>query len=85
MICALTLNIVTNSPNTVDATKLFTCRRATAIISQTLEALPVLSISLPIGFGLASKPDLVQNAMTSSPFGSVPLLVANLIDGSLWF
>eukprot|EP00956_Cyclotella_meneghiniana_P005972 scaffold7802_cov71-Cyclotella_meneghiniana.AAC.7 len=63
----------------------FTPVRATAIISQTLEALPVLSISLPIGFGLASKPDLVQNAMASSPFGSVPLLVANLIDGSLWF
>lgn len=59
--------------------KLLLYRRATAIISQTLEALPVLSLSLPIGFGLASKPDLLQIAIASSPF----VLVANLIDGSL--
>lgn len=58
--------------------------RATAIISQTLEALPVISVSLPIGLGLASKPDLVQNVVASSPLANVPLLVANLMDGSLW-
>ena len=63
---------------------IFFCSRATAIISQTLEALPVLSISLPIGLGLASKPDLVQNAVASSPLANVPILVANLMDGSLW-
>ena len=59
--------------------------RATAIISKTLEALPVLSVSVPIGFGLASKPDIIQNVMASSPLDRVPLLVTNLMDGSLWF
>lgn len=78
MFYAQTLDTVANSfNNTVNAMKLLLYRRATAIISQTLEALPVLS--LPIGFGLASKPDLLQIAIASSPF----VLVANLIDGSL--
>lgn len=82
MFCAQTLDTVANSFNTVNAMKLLLYRRATAIISQTLEALPVLSLSLPIGFGLASKPDLLQNTIASSPF---VLVANNLIDGSLWF
>ncbi|KAL7488770.1 hypothetical protein ACHAW6_014366 [Cyclotella cf. meneghiniana] len=59
----------------------FTPVRATAFISKTLEALPVVSVSIPIGLGLASKPDIVGNAVASSPLANVPLLVASLLGG----
>ncbi len=54
--------------------------RATAVISKTIEALPVVSISIPVGFGLLSKPGLVENVVASSPLSDVPLLVAGLTD-----
>ncbi|KAL9185199.1 hypothetical protein ACHAXT_002976 [Thalassiosira profunda] len=60
----------------------FTPVRATAVISKTLEALPALSISLPIGFGLLSRPGLVENVMTSQ-LGNVPLLVAGVNDNNI--
>ncbi|KAL3777680.1 hypothetical protein HJC23_007656 [Cyclotella cryptica] len=59
----------------------FTPVRATAFISKTLETLPVVSVSIPIGFGLASKPDIVENVVASSPLANVPLLVASLLGG----
>lgn len=60
-----------------------TYRRATAYIAKTLEALPMISISIPIGFGLLSKPDLVQNILQSSTLANVPMLVAGLNDSIL--
>lgn len=56
----------------------FTPVRATAFISKTLEALPALSISLPLGFGLLSKANVVENAMASNPLADLPILVAAL-------
>ena len=57
------------------------CRRATAAIAKTLEALPAVSLSLPLGFGLLSK----QNLVDSIPHAldSVPILVANLNDANI--
>lgn len=61
----------------------FTPVRATAVISKTLEALPAVSISVPLGFGLLSKPGLIENVMASSPLTDVPLLVAGLSDSNV--
>ena len=58
-------------------------RRATAYISKTLEALPIISISIPIAFGLLSKPDLLQFIFKTSSVANVPLLVAGLNDSIL--
>lgn len=58
----------------------FTPVRATALISKTMEALPAISISLPVGYGLLTKPGLVENVVGSSPLSDVPLLIANLND-----
>mmetsp|Transcript_13830 Transcript_13830/g.30109 ORF Transcript_13830/g.30109 Transcript_13830/m.30109 type:complete len:256 (-) Transcript_13830:1010-1777(-) len=59
----------------------FTPVRATSLISKALEALPVISISIPLGFGLLLKPYLLEKVMTSSPLANVPiLLVAGLND-----
>jgi len=58
----------------------FTPVRATAVISKTMEALPAISISIPVGFGLLSKPGLVENVVASSPLSDVPLLIAGLSD-----
>lgn len=56
------------------------CSRATAVISKAMEALPAVSISIPVGFGLLSKPGLVENVVASSPLSDVPLLIAGLSD-----
>ncbi len=40
----------------------------------------VQSAWTPIGSGLLSKPDLVQNVMTSSSLNNVPMLVAGIND-----
>jgi divinyl chlorophyllide a 8-vinyl-reductase len=58
----------------------FTPVRATAVISKTIEALPAISISLPVGYGILSKPGLLENVMASSPLADVPILVAGLTD-----
>lgn len=54
--------------------------RATAVISKTLEALPAISISLPVGFGLLTKPEVMDTVVASSPLSNVPLLIAQLND-----
>lgn len=61
----------------------FTPVRATAIIAKTLEALPVVSVSVPLGLGLLSKPNLLENVMGSSPLDNVPILVAALNDNNI--
>jgi divinyl chlorophyllide a 8-vinyl-reductase len=58
----------------------FTPVRATAVISKTMEALPAISVGIPVGFGLLSKPGLVENVVASSPLSDVPLLIAGLSD-----
>mmetsp|Transcript_4956 Transcript_4956/g.8471 ORF Transcript_4956/g.8471 Transcript_4956/m.8471 type:complete len:480 (-) Transcript_4956:57-1496(-) len=58
----------------------FTPVRATAVISKAMEALPAVSISIPVGFGLLSKPGLVENVVALSPLSDVPLLIAGLSD-----
>ncbi|KAL7533961.1 hypothetical protein ACHAWF_004675 [Thalassiosira exigua] len=61
----------------------FTAVRATALISKALEALPAISISIPLGFGLLSKPGIVDNLAMSSPLATVPIaLAAGLNDGN---
>jgi len=62
----------------------FTPVRATAVISKTLEALPAVSISVPLGWGLLSNTNLLENAMTSSPLAAtVPMLVSSLTDNNV--
>jgi len=58
----------------------FTPVRATAVISKTLEALPAISISLPVGFGLLTRPEVMDTVVASSPLSNVPLLIAQLND-----
>jgi len=63
------------------STPLATARsRATAVISKTLEALPAISISLPVGFGLLTRPEVMDTVVASSPLSNVPLLIAQLND-----
>lgn len=54
--------------------------RATAVISKTLEAIPAISISLPVGFGLLTRPEVMDTVVASSPLSNVPLLIAQLND-----
>jgi len=62
----------------------FTPVRATAYISKTLEALPVVSISVPLWFGLLSKPGLIENLMSSRPLAEVPvILISGLNDNNI--
>ncbi|KAL7432170.1 hypothetical protein ACHAXH_002576 [Discostella pseudostelligera] len=58
----------------------FTPVRATAVISKTLEALPAVSISVPLGFGLLSKPDLVQDVISPNSLANVHMMLAGLSD-----
>eukprot|EP00580_Thalassiosira_gravida_P016502 CAMPEP_0201657578 /NCGR_PEP_ID=MMETSP0494-20130426/777_1 /ASSEMBLY_ACC=CAM_ASM_000839 /TAXON_ID=420259 /ORGANISM="Thalassiosira gravida, Strain GMp14c1" /LENGTH=511 /DNA_ID=CAMNT_0048134445 /DNA_START=260 /DNA_END=1795 /DNA_ORIENTATION=+ len=64
----------------------FTPVRATAVISKTLEALPAVSISVPLGWGLLSNTNLLENVMTttsSNPLAAtVPMLVSSLTDNN---
>ena len=59
-----------------------THRRATAVISKTLEALPAVSITVPLGFGLLSKPDLVQDVISPNSLANVHMMLAGLSDTS---
>ncbi|KAL3816806.1 hypothetical protein ACHAXA_000909 [Cyclostephanos tholiformis] len=58
----------------------FTPVRATAYIAKTLEALPMISISIPIGFGLLTKPDLVQNILQPSTVANYATLLVNHVN-----
>ncbi len=55
-------------------------RRATAVISKTLEALPAISISVPLGFGLLSKQELVQDVISTNSLANVHMMLADLSD-----
>ena len=58
----------------------FTPVRATAFISKTIEALPAVSVSIPVGYGLLSKSNIVETAMDSSPLADIHMLIAVLSD-----
>lgn len=58
----------------------FTPVRATSLISKVLEALPVISVSIPLGFGLLFKTDLLDKVMTSNSWATMPMLVTGLND-----
>ena len=68
--------------NTFSQYYMQTHRRATAVISKTLEALPAVSISVPLGFGLLSKPDLVQDVISPNSLANVHMMLAGLSDTS---